>query len=355
MDAIKLEILKRAAKGDAVLTTYSTAFTLNAPMIAKRLEINNRVTLIKGYDVIAKTVLEGLTTMKDLNCLIMGGKGIILVSQMIEYFKATATADPIKLGQISFTLTDLTSGAAGDIYDRNMVVSNVFHACVADMVLKFYPVTPLMDTGYSTAINSYNTAVPGWGNGEVIREAANVQIGLECQKLTNLNFPSIKNFVFGYKEANAMFYTQIVIAYKSMGVTARKKSIELHVEELVTGTDVVGYKGILVASDGTQHIGIGGKKGSITYNSLPTDVYNLVLTRVGYLDKTITGIGYTAGKIMTINTKMALGENPEMVEILAKSKTKIVSTDSDTEITEVDETTGEGSETPTADIPPPTI
>ncbi len=347
MDAKKLAVLKRAAKGEAVLVTYNGVFVLNVNMNAKRLEINNRVVLIKSYDLLAKGAVAGQTSTKDLNCLIMGGQGITLVSQMIEYYKAPLTADPVKLAKISFSLTDLTKGAAGDVFDNNMIVSTMFHGCVADMVLKFYPVTSLMDMNYSTAINNYNIAVPGYGNGEVIREAANEQIAIECQKLTNENFPSMKNYVFGYKAANGMFYSQIVIAYKSSSTTERKKSMELHVVESLTGVDVLDYKAILVASDGTQYPMAGGNKGQATWNSLKTDVYTLFLTRAGYIDKTIASIGYTAGKILKIETKMVIGVNPVMDEKVSKVAVVMGKNDKDTIITEVkNEGTGEETETP---------
>jgi hypothetical protein len=344
MDAGKLAILKRAAKGEAVLVTYNGVFTLNVNMNGKRTEINNRVLLIKGYDVIAKGAVAGLTNTKDLNCLIMGGQGITLVSQMIEYYKAPATANPTKLGQISFSLTDLTKGATGDITDKNTIVSNMFHSCVADMILKFYPVTTLMDTNYSTAITNYNNAVPGFGNGEVVREAANAQIAIECKTLTNANFPSMKNFVFGYKEGNAMFYSQIEIAYKSASTTARKKCIELHVAESTTGIDVTEYDVLLVGSDGTPYKRIGNKKGLSLWNSLKTDVYTMILKRAGYIDKTIIGIGYTAGKFMKIDTTMVIGVNPVMSDKVEKVAVVTAATDKDTKITEVDNADNEEEE-----------
>jgi hypothetical protein len=290
--------------------------------------------------------------LKDIDCLIMGGKGITIVSQMIEYYKAPATADPVKLAKISFSLTDLTKGTSGDIFDKNTIVSNLFHSCVADMILKFYPVTTLMDTNYSTSILNYNNAVPGWGNGNVVREAANAQIAIECQTLTNSNFPSMKNFVFGYKDGNAMFYSQIVIAYKSASTTGRKKSIELHIAESLTLTDVVGYKAILVASDGTQYEMIGGKKGAALWSSLKTDVYSLILTRAGYIDKTIIGIGYTAGKFIKIETTMVLGVTV-VADKIAKVAVVTAATDKDTIITEVKEEGTEGEETDTPETKEP--
>jgi|ERR1017187_3576794 hypothetical protein len=351
MDAVKLEIINRAGKGEAVLVTYNGVFILNLPMIAKRLEINNRVLLIKGYDVVAKGATSGLTYAKDLDCLKMGGQGITIVSQMMEYYKNPATADPIKLAEISFSLTDLIKGTKGDIFDKNTIVSNMFHSCVADMVLKFYPVTTLMDTNYSTSIASYNSALPGYENGKVIRESANEQIGIECKTLTNSNFPSMKNFVFGYSVANVMFNSQIIIAYKSKSVTARKKSIELHIAESVTHTDVVGYKAILVASDGTQHEMIGGKKGLALWNSLKTDVYTLILTRAGYINKTIVSIGYTAGKFIKIETTMVMGVTPVMTDKVVKVAVVSAATDKDTVITEVEE---EGTDEETPETTEPT-
>jgi hypothetical protein len=347
MDAGKLMIIKRANKGEAVLVTYNGVFSANVNMIAKRTEINNRVILIMGYDEIVKTVLNGLTSTQTLNCLLMGGQGIIIVSQMIEYYTAPATANPDKLGQIKFTLTELIKGAKGDVYDRNSAVSNMFHSCVADMILKFYPVTTLMDTNYSTAILNYDDSTTGWADGEVIREAANEQMAIECKILTNSNFPSMKNFVFGYKVANAMFNSQIIIAYKSGSTVSRKKSIELHVAESLTGIDVVGYDVILVGSDGTRYPRIGGKKGLSLWNSLKTDVYTLILSRVGYIDKTITSIGYTAGKFIKIDTTMVIGVTPLMTEKVAKVAVVTAANDKDTVITEVErEKNEEEEETP---------
>lgn len=306
MDKKRAAVIKRAVKGDAVLGVYSGLFTGNLPLNAKRLEINDRVELIRGYDVIVKTVLTGLTSTKGVDCLIMGGKGIILVSQMKVYLTTPLTADGVKFAKIDFSLTDLIKGSAADVYARNMSVSGVYHAVFEDMILKGYPVTMEMDTDYSGAIDNYNTAVPAWGNGEVVRNAANNQMGIECSRLTTENFGSVKNLCLFYKKGNAMFYDQLMIAYSSKSVTERKKCVELHVSEMTTGIDVVGFKAVLIGADGTQYSGTGNEKGKCIFNSLKTDVYVLVITRKGYVEKRILRIAYTKGKLLKMEEVMVL-------------------------------------------------
>jgi|SRR5665213_2658049 len=308
MDKKREAIIKRAVKGDDVLGRFSGLFTGNLPLNAKWLEINDRVELIRGYDVIVKTVLTGLTSSKGVNCLIMGGQGIILVSQMKVYFTSQLTADAVEFAKIDFSLTDLIKGSAVDIYDRNMAVRRVYHNYFSDMILKGYPVTMAMDTDYSVAIDNYNTAIPAWGNGEVVRNAANDQMGIECSRLTTENFGSVKNLCLFYKKGNALFYDQLVIAYSSKSVTERKKCIELHVSEMTTGIDVVGFKAVLIGADGTQYSGTGNEKGRCIFNSLKTDVYVLVLTRKGYVEKRVLRIAYTKGKLLKMEEVMVLSD-----------------------------------------------
>jgi hypothetical protein len=351
MDAVRQMVLTRGDKGDVVLETYSGLFTLNAPLNAKKLEIVDRIILIRSYDVIAKTILTGLTSMKDVNLLIMGGEGIVWVSQLKEYLKAPLTADHVEYAKIDFCLTDLITGTAANIYAKHVIIQGVIENHVSDMITRDYPITLVMRDNYSTAITNYHTAVPGWGNGEVIRIAANGQIAIQCQILTNENFISIKNLVMPYGTANPLFISQIGIAYSAPSTTERKKCIGIGITESTSGIAVVGYTFSLIASDGTVYAVTGNDKGNAVVKSLKTDVYSGLIVRPDYVEKRILPFGYTAGKFLKIETVMVLTPMTEKVEIkdgeekdgsLKIDAAPKIAVDKDTVITEVDMTPAKG-------------
>jgi hypothetical protein len=328
MNANQIDVIRRVNGGDTVLGENSTIWDTNLPMGAYRAIMMGRLALINGYELLQRNTLPGLTDNKDYCCLFMGGKGNVLVSQMRVYYGMGATPDIVMLERIGFSFTELTTGSPELILERNTFVSTTFNSIVAAMITAGLPVTTLMGTAYSTAIVSYNSASPGYRDGQAITVSATEQIAIECSTLTTVDIPKMKDFALFYEEDNALFVSTLNNAYKTRGTAKSKESMHIPVTDFETGIPLPNTTISRKAPDGTIEKRITGPNGIGVYYSQATDSYDFLFQRPGYDDLNILNKGYVAGTlikfdaVMTKTPPITLSKDSTPVAAKAKEEPK---------------------------------